>query len=303
MLFRKDPPKFRLGLSSEFMDFNNNGEPDNSENDSKPDYRLDYEEGSKGYRTYVILDVPFVRGLSVTQGYYRKSLILQKKTARAVYALVGYTPREIPNFGTVQLRFMTKRAHDIIPDDLVNRKDNLALQNSLSNIVTLIADYKKVKGLTLMTKFKYQYDADFHGKRRVIDTILINQARYDIMVGQNTVVSPAYRNDKTIGYTIPWEKKASIDAVRQAFILQGVHQISEVFKLSAGLEYLTYRDLRNPDVNYFRKVGFLALALHGRISNKNVGMLGTLNYITHDLPKHIGGSRKSTSITVKLFLL
>ncbi|MBD3182956.1 hypothetical protein GF312_11745 [Candidatus Poribacteria bacterium] len=303
LLFRRDPPKFRLGLSSEFMDFNNNGEPDDSENDNKPDYRLDYEEGSKGYRTYMILDIPFVQGLSVTQGYYKKELILDKKSARAVYALIGYTPREIPNFGTVQLRFMTKRAHDIIPDDLVNRKDTLALQNSLSNIVTLIADYKKLEGLTLTTKLKYQYDADFHGNRRVIDTILINQARYDIEIGQDTVLSPAYRNDKTIGYTIPREEDRSIDSVRQAFILQGVHRLSEEFQVSAGVQYLTYRDLKNPLTNYNRRVGFLALALQGKIAGKNVGMLGSLDYITNDLPKDIGGSQKSTTFVVKLFLL
>jgi len=307
LLFRRDPPKFRLGLSQEFMDFNNNGEPDNSENDNKPDYRLDYEEGSQGYRTYLILEVPFVTGLSVIQGYYKKSLILDKKSARTRYTLLRYIPRDIPNFGTVQLRFMTKRAHDIIPDDLVDRKgkireDKLALQNSLSNIVTLIADYKRLKGLTLTTKFKYQYDADFYGKRRVIDTILINQARYDIKIGANTEISPAYRNDKTIGYAIPREEETSIDGVRQAFILQGIHKMSEL-TVSAGVQYLTYRDLKDPLQNFNRKVGFLALSLQGKIRGKGVGMLGSLDYITNDLPREVGGSQKSTSISVRLFLL
>lgn len=303
LLFRKDPPKFRLGLSQEFMDFNNNGEPDNRENDNKPDYRFDYEEGSKGYRAYFILDVPFVDGLSFTQGYYEKNLILERKNARAWYALLGFVPREIPNFGTLQLRYMVKRAHDTIPDDLVKRPDTLALQNSLSNIVTLIADYKKLKGLILTTKFKYQYDADFYGNRRVIDTILINQARYDINIGADTVISPAYRNDKTIGYTIPREKETTLDAVRQAFILQGTHSLIEGLNVSGGLQYLTYRDLRNPLRDFNRKVGFFALSLQGKVKGKNVGMLGSLDYITHDLPREVGGSYKSTSITVRLFLL
>jgi hypothetical protein len=303
LLFRRDPPKFRLGLSTEFMDFNNNGEPDNSENDSKPDYRLDYEEGSEGYRTYLIFEVPFIKDLSITQGYYKKKLILDKRSARALYSLIEFIPAEIPNFGTVQLRFMTKRAHDIIPDDLVNRKDLLALQNSLSNIVTLIADYKKLRGFTLTTKFKYQYDADFHGNRRVIDTMLINQARYDIPLGENTIISPAYRNDKTIGYTIPREKETSIDAVRQAFILQGLHGLTEELKVSAGIQYLTYRDLKNPIRNFNRKVAFLAIALQGEIKKKGVGMLGSLDYVTHDLSRELGGSYKNTRISVRLFLL
>jgi len=303
LLFRRDPPKFRLGLSQEFMDFNNNGEPDNKENDGKPDYRLDYEEGSQGYRAYLMLHVPYVEGFSIIPGYYRKSLILDRKSARTWYALLRFIPEDIPDFGTVQVQYMTKRAHDIIPDDLVNRKDNLALQNSLSNIITLIADYKRLEGLTLTTKFKYQYDVDFHGNRRVIDTILINQARYDINIGSDIVVSPAYRNDKTIGYTIPREEKASIDAVRQAFILQVVHWVSEDLRVSAGAQYVTYRDLKNPLQDFNRKVGFLALALQGKISGKDVGMLSTLDYITHDLSREFGGSYKSTNISVRLFLL
>jgi hypothetical protein len=284
------------------MDFNNNGEPDADENDSKPEYRFDYEEGSRGYRAYLIFE-PFASGFTITQGYYKKSLILEQKSARTRYTLVEFVPRKIPNFGTVQLRFMTKRAHDIIPDDLVKRKDNLALQNSLSNIVTLIADYEEIAGLILTTKFKYQYDADFHGQRRLIDTILINKARYDIKVGADTVISPAYRNDKTIGYTTPRQDETSVDTVRQTFILQAVHRISEELKVSAGLQYLTFRELKHPSENFNRRVAFLNLALQGKIKKKGVGLLGVLNYETESRPRNVGGSHKSTNIAVRLFLL
>jgi hypothetical protein len=303
LLFRRDPPKFRLGLSREFMDFNNNGIPDNMETRIKPHYRFDYEEASKGYQIYTSLAMPFLKGLSLEPGYYQKSLILDKKSSRVWYALASFVPEDIPNFGTVQLRFLTKRAHDIIPDDTAESKDNLALQNSLSNIVTLIADYKRVNDLTLTTKFKYQYDADFYGRRRVIDTILINQIKYNINLGADTIISPAYRNDKTIGYTSPRSEKTSIDAVRQAYILQGVHTISEFLKISSGVQYLTYQDLKNPLQNYKRKVGFLELALNGTVGGKNMGMLASLFYLTHDLPKAIGGSQKSTNFTISLFLL
>jgi len=303
LLFRRDPPKFRLGLSREFMDFNNNGVPDNMETRIKPHYRFDYEEASRGYQIYTSMAVPFLKGFSVEPGYYKKSMILAKKSSRVWYTLANFVPEDIPNFGTVQLRFLTKRAHDIIPDDTVEIKDNLALQNSLSNIVTLIADYKRVTDLTLTTKFKYQYDADFHGKRRVIDTILINQIKYNFHLGPDTILSPAYRNDKTIGYTSPRSSKTSLDAVRQAYILQLLHSLSEFLTISSGIQYLTYQDLKNPLQNYNRKVGFLELALNGNVSGKNMGMLLSLDYVTHDLPKSIGGSRKSTNITARLFLL
>ncbi|MGB9595101.1 MAG: hypothetical protein ACPL7B_02370, partial [Candidatus Poribacteria bacterium] len=287
----------------EFMDFNNNGTPDNMETRIKPHYRFDYEEGSKGYQLYTNITLPFLKGLSIEPGYYEKSMILDKKSSRVWYSLASFIPEDIPNFGTVQLRFLTKRAHDIIPDDTAERKDNLALQNSLSNIVTFIADYKRVNDLTLTTKFKYQYDADFYGKRRVIDTILINQVKYVIHLGENTTISPAYRNDKTIGYTSPRSEKTSIDAVRHAYIIQIVHTVSEFLKVSSGFQYLKYQDLKNPLQNYNRRVAFLALALNGTISGKNMGMLSSLDYVTHDLSKLVGGSQKSTNITVRLFLL
>jgi hypothetical protein len=303
LLFRRDPPKFRLGLSREFMDFNNNGIPDNMETRIRPHYRFDYEEASKGYQIYTSLAVPFLKGFSVEPGYYKKSLLLEKKSARVWYALANFVPEDIPNFGTVQLRFLTKRAHDIIPDDTVEQKDSLALQNSLSNIVTLIADYKRVTDLTLTTKFKYQYDADFHGNRRVIDTILINKVKYNFHLGPDTILSPAYRSDKTIGYTSPRSERTSLDAVRQAYIIQIVHSLSQFLQISSGAQYLTYQDLKNPLQNYHRKVGFLALALNGTVSGKNMGMLTSLDYVVHDLPKSIGGSQRSTNITVRLFLL
>jgi hypothetical protein len=269
----------------------------------KPHYRFDYEEASKGYQLYTSLAVPFLKGFSVEPGYYKKSLLLDKKSARVWYALANFVPEDIPNFGTVQLRFLTKRAHDIIPDDTVEQKDSLALQNSLSNIVTLIADYKRVTDLTLTTKFKYQYDADFYGNRRVIDTILINQIKYNFHLGPDTILSPTYRNDKTIGYTSPRSERTSLDAVRQAYILQIAHSLSQFLQVSSGVQYLTYQDLKNPLQNYNRKVAFLALALNGTISGKNMGMLTSLDYAVHDLPKSIGGSQRSTNITVRLFLL
>ena len=73
LLFFADPPRFRLGLNRESIDFNNNGEPDNLEDDDKPNYRLDYDEGSFGYHTYFKVELPFAQGLSVIPGYLREA--------------------------------------------------------------------------------------------------------------------------------------------------------------------------------------------------------------------------------------
>ena len=73
--------------------------------------------------------------------------------------------------------------------------------------------------------------------------------------------------------------------------------------MSAGIQYLKFRELKHPSQNYNRKAAFLNLALQGKIKGKNVGMLGFLNYETEDRPRDVGGSYKNTTIAVKLFLL
>ena len=308
LLFQADSPKFRLGLRRESMDFNNNGQPDNLEDDSKPNYREDYEEGSKGHHTYMRVELPFVEGLSLIPGYYEKMLISEKKSARGWYNVLAYTPRAIPNFGTVMFRYTIRRAHDIIPDDVIVHgekvKDELALQNYLGNIFTMIADYKNVENLTLRSKFKYQYDALFHSDERVIDTALISQIRYEYKPREDLIIAPAFRSDRTIGYTIPFDKHTAVNVTRNAYILTLTHQVAEQLQLSAGLQFSTWRNLNDPGENFNRSVGFLEIVIQGKaFSGQRIGMLISGNYIAQEYLQHIGGGTRSTNISISLFLL
>ena len=243
LLFFADPPRFRLGLNRESIDFNNNGEPDYLEDDDKPNYRFDYDEGSLGHNTYLKVDLPFAEGLSIIPGYYLKRLMLENKSARGLYNVLSYAPEPIPHFGTVLFRHTLRRSRDIIPDDVVIRstgeriEDDLALQNHLGNIFTMIVDYQNVKNLMLVSKFKYQRDALFHTRQHVIDTALINQIRYDCEVRDDLTIAPSFRSDRTIGYTIPYEKEAAVDIIRNAYILTKTHQVAAQLQLSAGAQY------------------------------------------------------------------
>jgi len=307
LLFFADPPKFRLGLRRESMDFNNNGEPDNLEDDYKPNYREDYEQGSRGHHTFMRLELPFIKGLSLTPGYYEKMLISEKKSARGWYNVLAYNPVAIPNFGTVMFRHTIRRAHDIIPDDVIvsgkKVEDELALQNYLGNIFTMIADYKNIENLVLRSKFKYQYDSLFYSEKRVIDTALINQIRYKYKAREDLTISPAFRSDRTIGYTIPFDKRTAVNVIRNAYILTLTHQVAEQLQLSAGLQFLTWRDLNDSKQNFNRSVGFLELVIQGEAGGQRIGMLISGNYISQEYLQHIGGGTKSTNISISLFLL
>ncbi len=307
LLFFADPPKFRLGLNRESMDFNNNGIPDNLEDNTKPNYRFDYDEATYGHHTYLKIDLPFAEGISIIPGYYEKHLILDHKGARGWYNIVAYAPKPIPHFGTVQFRHTFRRSRDIIPDDVIANgqltKDNLALQNYLGNIFTMIADYQNVKNLTIRSKFKYQRDALFHSRQRVIDTALINQLRYDYRVRDDLTIAPAFRSDRTIGYTLPFDKRTAVDVLRNAYILTLTHQVAAQLQLSAGLQYLTWRDLNEKQRNFNRTVGFLELVLQGDAFGQKMGLLMTGDYVIQSFLEPIGGGEKRTNISVTLFLL
>ena len=309
LLFFADPPRFRLGLNRESIDFNNNGEPDNLEDDDKPNYRLDYDEGSFGYHTYFKVELPFAQGLSVIPGYYEKHLIRDPESARGFYSTLAYVPKPIPYFGTVLFRHTFRRSRDMIPDDVVIRgtgerlEDNLALQNYLGNIFTMVADYQNVPNLTIRSKFKYQRDMLFHTRQRVIDTALINQLRYEYRIRDDLTIAPAFRNDRTIGYTIPFDKRTSIDVVRNAYILTLTHQVAAQLQFSAGAQFLTWRDFNDSRNNFDRMVGFFELVLQGDAFGQKIGLLMTSDYIVQNFLEPIGGGEKRTNISISLFLL
>ena len=309
LLFFADAPKFRLGLNRESIDFNNNGEPDNLEDDDKPNYRFDYDEGSLGHNTYFKIELPFAQGLSILPGYYEKHLILERKSARGWYNVLSYTPESIPHFGAVLFRHTFRRSRDIIRDDVVIRstgervEDNLALQNYLGNIFTMIVDYQNIKNLTIRSKFKYQRDALFHSRQRVIDTALINQIRYDYKVRDDLTIAPAFRSDRTIGYTIPFDKRTTVDTIRNAYIFTLTHRVAAQLQLSAGTQFLTWRDLNDSQRNFNRTVGFLELVLQGDAFGQKMGLLITADYIIQNFLEPIGGGEKRTNIGISLFLL
>ena len=308
LLFSADPPKFRTGLNRESMDFNNNGQPDSLEDDLDPNYRGDYTEGSYGYNNFLRIELPVVKGLSMTPGYYEKRLILDKKSSRGWYNIFEYVSEPSQNWNLL-FRHTVRRAHDIIPDDWIEngsifKKDDLSLQNSLGNIFTMKAEYQHATiPLTIISKFKYQYDALFHTKERLIDTVLINQLRYEYQVRPDLIIAPAFRNDRSIGYSIPHDKNKVTDFIRNAYILTLTHQVAEQLELSAGTQYLTFRDLNDSENDFNRTVAFLELVIHGQSFGKMMGLLVTTDYVIQNYLEPVGGGERSTNISVTLFLL
>jgi hypothetical protein len=143
----------------------------------------------------------------------------------------------------------------------------------------------------------------FHSRQRVIDTALINQIRYDYKVREDLSIAPAFRSDRIIGYTVPFDKRTAVDTVRNAYILTLTHQVAAQLQLSAGAQFLTWRDLNDSQRNFNRTVSFLELVLQGDAFGQKMGLLMTADYVIQNFLEPIGGGEKQTNIGISLFLL
>ena len=177
------------------------------------------------------------------------------------------------------------------------------LQDYQGNIFTMIVDYKNVENLTIRTKFKYQRDNLFNTKERLIDTGLINQIRYDYQINEDMTIAPAFRNDRTIGYAQPFDRLRAIDVTRNAYMVTLTHRLAAQLQLSAGTQFLTWRDLYEPTHNYNRTVAFFELVLQGQTFGQTVGLLVTADYIIQNYLEPVGGGERRNNLSISLFLL
>jgi hypothetical protein len=91
--------------------------------------------------------------------------------------------------------------------------------------------------------------------------------------------------------------------VRNAYILTLTHQVAAQLQLSAGFQYLTWRDFNDSQNHFNRTVGFFELVLQGDAFGQKIGLLITSDYIVQNFLVPIGGGEKRTNISISLFLL
>ena len=90
---------------------------------------------------------------------------------------------------------------------------------------------------------------------------------------------------------------------RNAYMISLTHRVAAQLQLSAGAQFLTWRDLHLPDNNYNRTVGFFELVLQGQTFGQTVGLLITADYIIQNYLQPIGGGERRTNVSISLFLL
>ena len=93
------------------------------------------------------------------------------------------------------------------------------------------------------------------------------------------------------------------DTLRNAYILTLTHQVAAQLQLSAGAQFLTWRDLKDSQRSLNRTVSFLELVLQGDAFGQRMGLLITGDYVIQNFLEPIGGGERYTNIGISLFLL
>ena len=73
--------------------------------------------------------------------------------------------------------------------------------------------------------------------------------------------------------------------------------------MSAGYQFLTWRDLVESRNDFNRRVGFLELVLQGEAFGTGIGLITTMDFVNQTYLMPIGGDKKETRISVELFVL
>jgi hypothetical protein len=228
--FHTDRPEFLYGL-----DMNHNGWIDRFENDEEAD--LPYKKDRRGYNVYG--GTHFGPQVRLTVGRQRIQQISDKRRNLATYMILTFD-RDQPAWGRLIFFQDLRRVEDSIRDNLFQWvqlpntrggmrliSDPLAAPDTWINTTWLGLDFKKIRGLKLSAKLKWQFyhqlgdkvaleqqdlrqDAYFRG--------LIGKAEYSFNWGNATFV-PRWKSELR----------------HQADVLLSVPQRSEWTHLFAGL--------------------------------------------------------------------
>ena len=254
--FHTDRPEFLYGL-----DMNHNGWIDRFENDDEAD--LPYQRDRRGYNIYGGTHLgPEGR---LTLGQQRVHQISDKRRNLATYLIVAFD-RDQPGWGRLALFQDLRRVQDTIRDDLFqwlqlpNTRggmrlvtDPLAAPDTWINTTWLGLDVKRIRGLGLNAKFKWQWhhqlgeqvalelsdlrqDAYFAG--------VIGKAEYSFNLGRATLV-PRWKSE------LRHQADAQLSVPRRS---EWTHLLSGLLRFPAfrssfvetGVEYEIFQQRRTP---------------------------------------------------------
>ncbi len=253
--FHTDRPEFLYGV-----DMNHNQWADRFENDEQPDYP--YARDRKGYNAYG--GAFLTPDLRLTLGQERFRQLSEDRRTLATYLLLTADR----NLSWGRLRFFQdlRKVHDNVRDnllqwlqppntrgDLFPVQDALPAPNTWINTSWLGAEYTRVPGLRLESKFKWQFYHQLEGQRQLLlrglrqDASflgLVAKTQYELKLGRLTL-GPAWKSE--------WLRQTPI--LRQDFRRAELSQLfmtllrlpvlSNSF-FEGGVEYHLYYQLRDP---------------------------------------------------------
>lgn len=228
--FHTDRPEFLYGL-----DMNHNGWIDRFENDEEAD--LPYKKDRRGYNLYG--GTHFGPQVRLTVGRQRIQQISDKRRNLATYMILTFD-RDEPAWGRLTFFQDLRRVKDSIRDNLFQWvqlpntrggmrliSDPLAAPDTWINTTWLGLDFKKMRGLKLSAKLKWQFYHQLEDKVALEQRDLRQDAYFRGLIGK----AEYSFNWGNVTFVPRWKSELR----HQADVLLSVPQRSEWTHLFAGL--------------------------------------------------------------------
>lgn len=159
----------------------------------------------------------------------------------------------------------------------VKRKDPILMQNDVINTMKGTFEYTGIKKMVTTARVKFQYDIDLDGEDQHYEVGIIKM-NYRIRPSKSIEVIPMYKYKIRSGFKIAEEKdiakflKWSVDGAEyqntlrlrmidtadvrdqmHAFILKTVYQFTKTIKITGGLQFLIFNNMKDEMGDYIRQ--------------------------------------------------
>ena len=201
LMYYVDPDGYSYG-----DDFDNNGTVDVRQDDNRPDYPYDLDR--RGRHLFTRLEL--TSALHNTIGWYRVRSTAGGGRNRVLYSKIRYGI-EREELGNLGVHYQIKRVRDTIPADIRGgflqlpgfvsegaiQPDQLAMRNSLVNLLYLEATFTGIPHLNVSTRFRYEVnsrrrthfdDGTVQEKSRDRSRALVTRGSYEWKLGHLTVM-------------------------------------------------------------------------------------------------------------------
>jgi len=272
-------------------DDNNNEVEDDVENDNLPD--TPYYLGEKGFNCYV--GYMFFENFNNEIGY-RLNKKYNEEKAEKIYHKLEYRFYPVDWLETT-FRNRLEYIKDNIPNDLVDKKDELLFQDNLVNRFIAILDFDVLKNLILNNKILYRFNInDFsksgvEDKRKDIEYITVFRLGYDyVPYGiRKLLIRPLYKSLYSYSYYYTKEtgKVYKTETIKDYLMFEVIFKFSRNTRILTGYQKAFIRDYIFSYETCEKDSAIFEVAYKGKYWDRDLVVKFGVSYILKDYLENV----------------